>query len=152
MSISRRSFLKMAGLTTVAAAGAALLAGCGAGGGMGGLAAYVTIEMDESVYKKIYELEGVTDAEQQKKRKEEIDQQLKNLNTIAMLNPGPTTATKTEVLKELKERDYLKSATKKSQELYPLLDVEGEGEVIKASGGLGGVYQQLLIKLIVKNG
>ena len=37
MNISRRSFLKMAGLTTVAAAGAAMFTGCGL---------YTTVQME----------------------------------------------------------------------------------------------------------
>ena len=46
MSISRRSFLKLAGLTTVAVAGTALFTGCT-------VATYLQIELDENVRKQI---------------------------------------------------------------------------------------------------
>lgn len=46
MSISRRSFLKLAGLTTVAVAGTAMFAGCS-------VASYLEIQLDDKVRKEL---------------------------------------------------------------------------------------------------
>lgn len=74
MNISRRSFLKMAGLTTVAAAGAVMFSSCS-------VASVLQVELDPSVYEAM----GATDED----AKKELDAQIEAFNKGLKLVPIP---------------------------------------------------------------
>ena len=75
MNISRRSFLKMAGLTTVAVAGASMFAACS-------VASHLEVEIDDNVRAKL-----LKDKVGDKAANEELDKQIAEFNKgLAMVN------------------------------------------------------------------
>ena len=75
MNISRRSFLKMAGLTTVAVAGASMFAACS-------VASHLEVEIDDKVRAKL-----LGDSVNDDKAKTELDKQIAEFNKgLAMVN------------------------------------------------------------------
>ena len=75
MNISRRSFLKMAGLTTVAVAGASMFAACS-------VASHLEVEIDDKVRAKL-----LKDKVNDKAANEELDKQIAEFNKgLAMVN------------------------------------------------------------------
>ena len=75
MNISRRSFLKMAGLTTVAAAGASMFAACS-------VASHLEVEIDDKVRAKL-----LKDKVNDKAANEDLDKQIAEFNKgLAMVN------------------------------------------------------------------
>lgn len=95
MSISRRSFLKMAGLSTVAVAGTALFAGCS-------VASYLQIELDEKVRKEITK---DVDPDSLDAANATINAYLAVINASLMLVPmfGVTSLDKKEVMAKINE-------------------------------------------------
>lgn len=95
MSISRRSFLKMAGLSTVAVAGTALFAGCS-------VASYLQIELDEKVRKEITK---DVDPDSLEAANATINAYLAVINASLMLVPmfGVTSFDKKEVMAKINE-------------------------------------------------
>ena len=95
MSISRRSFLKMAGLSTVAVAGTALFAGCS-------VASYLQIELDEKVRKEITK---DVDPDSLDAANATINAYLAVINASLMLVPmfGVTSFDKKEVMAKINE-------------------------------------------------
>ena len=75
MNISRRSFLKMAGLTTVAVAGASMFAACS-------VASHLEVEIDDKVRAEL-----LKDKVNDKTANEELDKQIAEFNKgLAMVN------------------------------------------------------------------
>ena len=75
MNISRRSFLKMAGLTTVAVAGASMFAACS-------VASHLEVEIDDKVRAKL-----LKDKVNDKAANEDLDKQIAEFNKgLAMVN------------------------------------------------------------------
>ena len=75
MNISRRPFLKMAGLTTVAVAGASMFAACS-------VASHLEVEIDDNVRAKL-----LKDKVGDKAANEELDKQIAEFNKgLAMVN------------------------------------------------------------------
>ena len=75
MNISRRSFLKMAGLTTVAVAGASMFAACS-------VASHLEVEIDDKVRAKL-----LGDSVNDDNAKTELDKQIAEFNKgLAMVN------------------------------------------------------------------
>ena len=75
MNISRRSFLKVAGLTTVAVAGASMFGACS-------VASHLQVEIDDSVRAKL-----LGDQASNKEANDELDKQIAEFNKgLAMVN------------------------------------------------------------------
>lgn len=142
MTLSRRSFLKVAGLTVVAAAGAAVFAGCTA-------ASYLQIEFADEVYEKL--AEGTDPSEKEEAIKNAKDMMAK-INTGLKLVPlvGVSSMKKEDLLKAVYEA-IKKTITSEedpdlAEKICNMIDIEcDEDGVIKAEDKFYGAINIVVI-------
>lgn len=139
MSISRRSFLKLAGLTTVAVAGTALFTSCT-------VASYLQIEFTEDVYTEL--AKDSTDPEGEKAKAKEL---MTNVNLALKAFPfvGVTSIQKSKVEETVNAciRQVV-TDNEKAEKIIAMIQIEGDDE-IKANGDL---YGAITIKVGLKPG
>lgn len=138
MSISRRSFLKMAGLITVAVAGTALFAGCT-------VASYLQIEFTPEVYDKL--AEGSDDPDEAKKNAQALMDKI-NLILKAVPLVGITSIDK-KTLEDALIQGIHKAVddNEKADQICALVTIETDEDVIKAENKL---YGAIVVKVGLK--
>ena len=140
-NISRRSFLKMAGLTTVAVAGVSLFAGCS-------VASYLQVEFTQEVYDKM--TADIEDADRKAEELKKIQDFMDQLNAGLKAIPLPLVdkLDKETVMDIIEEVVIRQKGEEEGRKLMDQFDIEAdENGQIKSDGGF---YGKILIKVTLK--
>lgn len=147
MSISRRSFLKLAGLTTVAIAGVSLFAGCS-------VATHLRVELDERARAEL--TKGITDPEKLKEANETIDTYLTTLNTLLLAVPLPgVTSLDKELVLSIINQALDKAAASKPDDVAKIRKYMDKFDIVTDKDGKisaeGFFYGTITVKLTPKS-
>lgn len=149
MSISRRSFLKIAGLSAVAVAGTALFAGCS-------VASYLQIQLDEKLRKEI--TKGLK-PEEVSTANAMIDAYVGIINAALLLAPlvGVDSLDKNQVFDTLNKalEQYEKQAPDKADEIAKIREWTDKVDIVTDESGkikaTGFGYAKITVTLTIKS-